>query len=258
MMVTKQHQAPHRAWSVSPEESERQFQSLLAIYDDIIFIDTEFNGGIGAEPVTDFELDGKGKPINKGHRPNPVSLAAYSLRTGKWWDLWQTELGEKPPFDTSYRTLFVSFMASAEFEFFIAAGWPLPEAMIDLHAEYRNIKNGLLTKSARYGLLDVARKYTHVTVTKEEKTDWRLVILRGGWTEEQIPGIRAYNRTDVEIMVPLFRAMLPEILSAVPGKTAQENFEYALMRGQYMGALAWWQWYGIPWDVPLFNRFTTH
>ena len=100
--------------------------------------------------------------------------------------------------------------------------------------------------------MDVARAYKVGSITKEEKKDSRNLIMRGGpWNDNEKSGLIEYNATDVIVSIPLLRAMLAEILRAVPGKSAQANLEYALIRGRYMGALAQEQWHGIPWDVPL-------
>ena len=47
----------------------------------------------------------------------------------------------------------------------------------------------------------------------------------------------------------IFLALLPGILTAVPGRSGTDNLPYALIRGQYMAAVASTEWNGVPVDV---------
>jgi hypothetical protein len=97
------------------------------LFDEVIVLDTEFNAGIGDLPAANFQLNAKGDVVNTGNRPNPVAIVAREVFSGREYRMFQGEFPEKPPYDTGPRTLFLTFVASAEYGTHIALGWPLME-----------------------------------------------------------------------------------------------------------------------------------
>jgi hypothetical protein len=77
-----------------------------------------------------------------GERPIPVCMMAYEAHTSRWTRLWRDQLGRHPPFDTGRDTLFVAYFASAEIGCFLALGWQVPAAILDLYTEFRIATNG--------------------------------------------------------------------------------------------------------------------
>jgi hypothetical protein len=185
-------------------------------FDEVIVLDTEFNSGIGDQPVTDFKLK-NGKPVNTGNRPNPVAVCAREIFSGREYRMFQGEFPPKPPYDTGSRTLFLTFVASAEYGTHIALGWPLMESMIDLSAEWRAQRNGLLTTGVKYDLISVAQACGLHTITKDHKQDMRNRILRGEpWLPGEREAILDYCASDIEPLWVIFQTLLPGILGAVP------------------------------------------
>jgi DNA polymerase I len=192
-----------------PLTSREKFREVFHNrFDEVILLDTEFNSGIGDQPVTDFELKG-GKPANTGNRPNPGAVCAREGFSGREYRMFQGEFLDKPPYDTSPRTLFLTFVASAEYGTHIALGWPLPKSMIDLHAEFRAQRNGLLATGVKYDLLSVAQACGLNTITKDHKKDMRNRILRGGpWEPGDRAAILNYCASDIDPLWVIFQALL--------------------------------------------------
>ena len=92
-------------------------------YREVWTIDTEFIADRGAKPI-------------------PVCLVALELRSGNTIRQWASECGPRPPIPTGPDALAVAWFATAEWSYFLAAGWPLPAETIDLFAEYRSLTNG--------------------------------------------------------------------------------------------------------------------
>src|SRR4051794_25160241 len=72
-----------------------------------------------------------------GNRPDPVCLVARELRSDRVVRLWRTDFGSAPPYPTGPASLFIAYHASAETTCHLALGWALPEAILDLEAEFR-------------------------------------------------------------------------------------------------------------------------
>src|SRR5262249_18620166 len=88
-----------------------------------------------------------------GCNPRPLCLVARELRSGRLVRLW---LGEDapavPPYAIGPDTLFVAYYASAEVGCHLALGWPVPQRILDLYAEFRCLTSGLVIPCG-YGLL---------------------------------------------------------------------------------------------------------
>src|SRR5215475_1840070 len=110
--------------------------------------------------VADFEF-----AVTPGNRPDPVCLVAHELRSGRHFRIWQDQFGPAPPYATGPDTLFCAYYASAEFGCYRALGWPMPERILDLFAEFRCHTNmGSATDQARHtpagaGLLGALTNY---------------------------------------------------------------------------------------------------
>jgi hypothetical protein len=81
-----------------------------------------------------------------GQRPTALCLVARELFSGPL--VWQWLAGEPsspPPYGLGPDTLLVANYASAELGFYLALGWPMPERILDLYAEFRSLTSGLTT-----------------------------------------------------------------------------------------------------------------
>ena len=178
-----------------------------------------------------------------GARPVPVCLVARELGSNRLVRLWQTDLGDRPPFPVDDETLFVSFYAPAELGCFLALGWPMPARVLDLYAEFRNETNGVQLAEGR-GLLGALSYHGIPAITSDAKAAERALVMGGGpWNAAERSRILDYCQTDVDPLGPLLERMLPRIRSRPHG------LGQALLRGRYTAAVARMEHVGVPVDV---------
>jgi hypothetical protein len=162
--------------------------------------------------------------------------------------LWQDELGSRPPFDVGPDVLFVSYYGPAEWGCFVALGWPLPQRIVDLYAEFRNETNGIPLPEGR-GLLSALSQHGLASITKQQKNIERDLVLRGGpWTTSERRRILDYCQSDVDCLGPLLERMLPGI------RARRNGLGQAMLRGRYTAAVARMEATGVPIDVDLLGR----
>jgi DNA polymerase-1 len=191
--------------------------------------------------VADFEF-----AATPGERPDPVCLVAHELRSGRKFRIWQDQLGPTPPYATGADVLFVAYYASAELGCYRVLGWPMPERILDLFAEFR-VRTNMAAKvdqalctPAGSGLISALAYFGLDTIGATEKQDMREVVLSGGpWTADKQAAILDYCESDVDALARLLPAMLPRI-----------DLPRALLRGRYMAAASTMEYTGTPIDVP--------
>jgi hypothetical protein len=188
--------------------------------------------------VADFEFQSA-----PGEIPVPVCLVAHELRTNRMVRQWRDEFGATPPYRTDADSLFVAYFASAEIGCHLALGWQPPERILDLFAEFRAATNGT-PPAAGASLLGAMVYYGLDTMAATEKSGMRNLILRGEpWTDEERAAIITYCATDVAALARLLPKMLPAILAR------EHGLGHALLRGQYMAAVARIEYTGVPIDI---------
>jgi hypothetical protein len=185
--------------------------------------------------VADFEYE-----IAPGERPTPVCCVAHELYSGRRFRL-MAPLPAAVPWATGADVLFVAFFASAELGCFRVLGWSMPERVLDLYVEFRNLTNGfkiersLLTALAYFGL-------DHVGAS--EKKDLQQAIGSGTWrekfTEEEV---LSYCAQDTDATARLLGAMWPRI-----------DLPRALLRGRYMCSVSAMEFNGVPLDTVMLDR----
>jgi DNA polymerase family A len=194
-----------------------------AQFERIWVLDFEFMAGVGENPV-------------------PVCLVAQDARSGQTLRLWADDLRDCP-FDLGPRSLFVAYYASAEWNCFLALGWPLPVRCVDLYAEFRCATNNLMVPSGN-GLLGAMAYYGLNGISKDEKQDMRDLVLRGGpWDANERLGILDYCQGDVDATMRLLERVAPRI-----------DWPRALLRGRYTQAVARMESTGVPIDVSTLDR----
>jgi DNA polymerase I-like protein with 3'-5' exonuclease and polymerase domains len=190
--------------------------------------------------AVDFEFQ-----TEPGNRPLPVCLIAHEVLSGQKLRVWQDELlqMDKPPYDIGPDSLFVAYYASAEFSCHLALDWPLPYNILDLFTEFRNHTNGM-TLFCGKGLVGALSYFGVDNIGALQKENMRDLILQGGpWDNEEKDAILDYCESDVEALAHL----LDKFVHKIP-------MEQALLRGQYMAAIAKIEDNGIPIDVELFDK----
>ena len=199
---------------------------MLDVFRDIVVVDTEFT----ALP---------------GERPGPVCLVARELRSGRRFRLWLDGLksGVWLPFATGPDVLFIAYYASAELGCYRALGWPMPERILDLFVEFRNLTNGLPTPAGAK-LLGALTYFGLDAAGAIEKKEMQETIGSDAWRGRFTPEeILDYCGGDVDALVRLLSAMLPRI-----------DLPRALLRGRSMAAAAAMEHYGTPTDVETLTR----
>jgi hypothetical protein len=183
---------------------------------------------------------------DRGAKVIPICWVGTELRSGVTVRRGWSELEQGPPHSRGSDVLVVAYMAMAEWSFYLAAGWPLPERAIDLYPEYKVATNGV---GALYpDLLSAAASHGIKTITKDQKDANRDLVRGGGFLLGERERILDYCEGDVATTAALFRAMLPVILSRPFG------WEHALLRGAYTLSLAKVEWRGVPVDLPMWER----
>ena len=195
----------------------------------------------------DFEYEDGGVA---GNNPRVVCLVVREFRTGAVKRYWRDALLEMTvaPFDIGPDTLVVAYFAPAEMQCFMALGWPRPENLIDLFAEFRRLTNGQHLADGK-GLVGALWYFGLERLVPAQKGEIRQLILSGGpWSADQETAILDYCQEDVDALEPLFAAML-----------AHEHWTFdhlgqALMRGRYTVAVGVMQFSGIPIDLQIYSR----
>jgi hypothetical protein len=193
---------------------------------------------------TEYIDDRQGAPVL------PVCLTAVEIRTGRVIRQWADEAGPEPPFPVDGNSLAIVFFAAAEWSYFRAMGWRLPEDSIDLFAEYRCLTNG--RASLHPSLLEALASYGLPGITKAEKTRSRDLVLRGRpWSLAEQREIIEYCLGDTVATARLFLAMLPAI------EARQYGIAHSLLRGAYAAALALVEHRGVPVSFMGWERLRT-
>ncbi len=190
--------------------------------------------------TADFEFQ---KP--PGDRPRPICLVARELKSGRTLRYWQDDLLalDGAPYPTDRGSLFVAYYAAAELGCHLALGWPLPERVLDLFAEFRNRTNGL-KPVAGSNLLGALLSYGLPAIGSAEKEEMRELAIRGGpWSDSERRALLEYCESDVVALEQLLPRMARDI-----------DLPRAMLRGRYMGALARMEDAGVPIDTAMLQR----
>ena len=188
--------------------------------------------------ASDFEFEAP-----PGERQIPVCLVARELKSGQTIRLWQSDLGDRPPYDIGADSLFVSYSATAELSCHLALGWPMPARILDLFTEFRCQTNGLPLTSG-WNLLGALTQFGLDSSGATEKKEMQEAIGNGAWRGRYTPQeITTYCERDVVAVERLLPKLLPKL-----------DLGRALIRGRYMAALSRIVHAGIPIDVDMLNR----
>ena len=181
-----------------------------------------------------------------GDRQRVICMVAREFKTGETLRIWEDELETMadPPFSAGPDALYVAYYASAEMGCHLSLGWLMPENLLDLFTEFRNLRNGIYVPSG-YGLLGALIYYGLETIEAAEKKEMQDLALRGGpWTSGEKQALLDYCESDVVALDSLLPKMLPDI-----------DVERALLRARYMKAAAKIEFAGVPIDTETLGVF---
>lgn len=187
--------------------------------------------------LVDFEFT-----ADPGERPVPLCLVAKEYHSGRVVRAWLDTPGPCP-YPTGSDVLVVAYYASAEIGCHLALGWPVPENLLDLFAEFRTLTNGLHLPCGS-GLLGALSWFGLDGIETAEKADMRALAMRGGpYSAEERVALLAYCESDVVGLERLLGALWARI-----------DWGRALLRGRYMVAAARIEWVGVPLDMPMLEQ----
>jgi len=183
--------------------------------------------------IVDYEFYSK-----DGNPPKPICYVAINPDTNEIIKHWITDKEEKPLYSIDNKSLFIAYFASAEIGCHKALNFQNPPYVLDLFAEFRCITNGLKTPSGN-SLIGACNFYNISSSDIAYKDSMRKKILEGPpYSVSEKQKILEYCQKDVEMTTKLFLLMKSDI-----------ELPYALLRGRYMSAVAYMEYYGIPIDV---------
>jgi len=218
---------------------------VLATYREVWVVDTEYVSGTPSL---------KGNPTPNGEPVVPVCLAGQELHSGKVVKLALNHQGQEAenPLPVGADVLHIVYMATAEMGFYLAMGWALPQNVLDLWVERRNLTNGLLDNNFEpidTSLVGTCSDYGLVHTATERKELMRSRILQGfPFHEDEMAEILTYCHDDVKMLAELTDAMLPQI----------ESLPQAIHRGRCLKAVACIEFNGVPVATELLVRLKRH
>ena len=183
----------------------------------------------------------------EGDRAMPLCPVALEMRSGRIVRQWQDEFGPFPPYRLDGDALFVSYMLSADFGCHIALSWGQPACALDPYVEFRHFTNDGAVKSGErekgfYSLNGALHYFCENGIDTAHKTDMRDRIVQGPpFTASERETILNYCEEDVRALALLVKHIVPTIRS----------LPHAMMRAQFMWAVAQQERRGIPLDLPL-------
>jgi DNA polymerase I len=146
-----------------------------------------------------------------GERPRPLCMVAWELRSSRKLRIWEDELWgiERAPYPTDSESLIVAYYASAELGCHLTLGWPMPENVLDLYAEFRILSNGLPTPCGN-GLLGALAWFGLDGIDAADKDSMRQLALRGGpYTDQERAALLDYCESDVAALARLLQRWHP-------------------------------------------------
>ena len=191
-----------------------------------------------------------------GERPAVRCMVAKEALSGRLLRVWANDLAtmKAPPFPIDEGTLFVAYFASAEMGCFLALGWDMPARILDLYVERRRITNGRGLPAKGRSLVVTMEAYGLASIGSGDKEKMRNLAMRAGdhYAEAERAALLDYCQSDVDALVELLPAMLPDILDGPTRPT--RVIGQALLRGRYMAAVARMEYAGVPIDVGVLEK----
>jgi DNA polymerase family A len=189
-----------------------------------------------------------------GDKATPLCVVGLEMRSGRLVRQWQDELGPFPPYRLDADALIIGYTISAELGCHIALGWGQPARALDPYIEFRHYTNDGTVKSGDrekgfYGLGGALQYFCEDGIDTAHKKDMRDRILQGPpFSAQEQRDILAYCEDDVRALARLIPHIIPTIRS----------LPHAMMRADFMWALAQQERRGVPLDLSMVIRIRNH
>jgi DNA polymerase I len=182
-----------------------------------------------------------------GESPEPHCLVAIDVCSGYSWRVFCSQVDLECPYPTDSKTLIVSYFASAEIGCHLKLGFPVPENILDLYVEFRNLTNNASSRQPS-SLLNALTYFGLESIDSVEKDEMRDLAMRGGpFRADEREALLNYCESDVKALLSLFKVMAPKI-----------DLPRAMYRGRYMAQLAVLEANGIPINGHMFRTIKTY
>lgn len=176
--------------------------------------------------------------------PDVHCVVAKELNSKRTLRIWSDELHTltTPPYSVGNGSLFIAYYAAAELACHRALGWKLPQNILDLCVEFKNMTSGLdltVATNNKRSLLGALAYFGIDMKSAVEKYEMRELAIRGGpFTATERADLLEYCESDVVALEKL-----------LPKMDAYIDLPRALLRGRYKKALARIEGVGIPIDL---------
>ncbi len=182
---------------------------------------------------------------DSGELPQPLCLVAHELLSGRHTEVNTAELMvlDSPPYSTGDQCLLVAFGAIDALHCCRRLGWPMPRHLLDLHAEFRVVTNGVLHPDTAW-LHGACVHYSLRYMAAGLKEQIEPAERDGFGYSQSVSTMLEHCSGDVAALADLYQAMVPTI-----------HWSQALLRGRYMKALAQVEAKGLPIDLEALARF---
>jgi hypothetical protein len=177
-----------------------------------------------------------------------VACEYHSRRLIRLW-LEGEPIPPRPPFALGADVLFVAFFASAELGCFLALGWPIPVRVLDLYVETKWDICGKDGEPNKPSLVYALDRYGLDSLDANDKEEMRQLAMRRDWaySDAERQALLDYCESDVKALIRLLPRLWPRI-----------DLPRALLRGQFMRAVAHMEHNGIPVDSPTLALLNKH
>lgn len=185
-----------------------------------------------------------------GDCPVVRCMVAMEYQTRRIVRLWldPEKVPPRPPFRLDADTLFVAFFATAEMGCFLTLGWPVPVRVLDLYVEFKRHICGRDREPNKPSLVYALDWFGLESLDVNDKEEMRQLAIRGEpYSNEERRDLLNYCEADVRALPRLLDALKPSI-----------DWPRAVLRGNFMKAMARVEANGIPIDTPTLALLDEH
>lgn len=192
-----------------------------------------------------------------GELPVPLCVTAFELHSGRRASAWVEPEPDQPlpnpAFAFAPGAALLAFFASAELGCMLSLGWPMPDYILDLHAEFRQYSNGLAGMPPFTSLVFALQHLGLPSIDAAHKDIMRALAMRGGpFSPNERNALLRYCWGDTLALPGLASRLLP--LLWCDKDAAPHAIEHSLIRGAYMLAVAHMERAGVPIDTETYAR----